>query len=103
MKSETKTHSAGSVSATCQNCKQDFVIELEDFNFYEKIKVPPPTFCPECRTVRRLCWRNEMSLFKRKCDVPGHEEMPISFLHPDEKLVVYDSKFWWSDGWDLAS
>ncbi|KKT07962.1 MAG: hypothetical protein UV85_C0003G0087 [Candidatus Nomurabacteria bacterium GW2011_GWB1_43_19] len=27
---------------TCQNCKKDFMIEPEDFNFYEKIKVPPP-------------------------------------------------------------
>ncbi|MFA6585673.1 MAG: cytochrome C551 [Candidatus Paceibacterota bacterium] len=45
MKSEIKT---------CQNCKKDFTIEPEDFNFYEKINVPPPTFCPECRMVRRL-------------------------------------------------
>jgi len=87
----------------CQNCKNDFTIEPEDFTFYEKIKVPPPTFCPECRTVRRLCWRNEMSLFKRKCDAPGHDEMLISFLHPDEKLVVYDAKAWWGDSWDPLS
>jgi len=45
MKSETKN---------CQNCKKDFTIEPEDFNFYEKIKVPPPTFCPECRLQRRI-------------------------------------------------
>jgi hypothetical protein len=87
----------------CQNCKKDFVIEQEDFNFYEKIKVPAPTFCPECRTARRLCWRNEMALFKRKCDVPGHDEFLISFIHPDEKLIVYDSKYWWSDNWDPIS
>ena len=41
-----------------------------------------------------------MSLFKRKCDVPGHEEMLISFLSPEEKLTVYDSNAWWGDGWD---
>ncbi len=87
----------------CQNCKDEFIIELEDFNFYEKIKVPPPTFCPDCRTVRRLCWRNEMSLFKRKCDAPGHGETLISFIHPDEKLVVYDGKYWWGDEWNPLS
>jgi len=87
----------------CQNCKQNFTIEPEDFNFYEKIKVPLPTFCPECRTVRRLCWRNEMSLFKRKCDAPGHDEMLISFLSPDEKLTVYDANAWWGDSWDPLS
>lgn len=87
----------------CQNCKNDFIIEPEDFNFYEKIKVPAPTFCPECRTVRRLNWRNEMSFFKRKCDAPGHNEMLISFLPPEEKLVVYDSRAWWGDSWDPMS
>jgi hypothetical protein len=87
----------------CQNCKKDFMIEEEDFNFYKKIKVPPPTFCPECRTVRRLCWRNEMSLFRRKCDALGHNETLISFIHPDEKVVVYDSKYWWGDEWNSLS
>ena len=28
----------------CQNCKQDFTIDPDDFGFYEKIKIPPPTF-----------------------------------------------------------
>src|SRR3989344_2495964 len=84
----------------CQNCNQDFIIESEDFDFYEKIKVPPPTFCPDCRTVRRLCWRNEMTLHKRKCTAPFHEEMLVSIYHPEEKLNVYDLKYWWSDAWD---
>ena len=29
----------------CQSCKKEFTIEPEDFLFYEKIKVPAPTFC----------------------------------------------------------
>ncbi len=33
-----------SQTKNCQNCKKDFIIEPEDFNFYEKIKVPAPTF-----------------------------------------------------------
>ena len=84
----------------CQNCKTDFVIEPEDFVFYEKIQVPPPTFCPECRTVRRLQWRNEMSLYRRKCAASGHDETMISIYPPEENLVVYDLKKWWSDDWD---
>jgi hypothetical protein len=35
---------------SCQNCKQDFTIESEDFEFYTKIKVPPPTFAQSVRT-----------------------------------------------------
>ncbi len=49
MKEETKT---------CQNCKKEFQIEPEDFAFYEKINVPPPTFCPECRMIRRMMFLN---------------------------------------------
>jgi hypothetical protein len=43
----------------CQNCKNQFTIEPEDFAFYEKIKVPPPTFCPSCRFQWRLSFMNE--------------------------------------------
>ena len=48
----------------CNNCKQDFTIEPDDFGFYEKIKVPAPTFCPECRYIRRLLDRNEYNFYK---------------------------------------
>lgn len=89
-----------SETRNCQNCKTDFVIEPEDFNFYEKIKVPPPTFCPECRLIRRMTWRNERSLFKRKCDKTGKEI--ITMFHPDAKVVVYDHDVWWGDSWDSA-
>ncbi len=82
----------------CQNCKQDFVIEPEDFKFYEKIKVPPPTFCPECRLIRRLAWRNERSLYRRKCD--KCEKSIISVFPSDSNLTVYCRPCWWSDDWD---
>jgi len=58
---------------SCQNCKNDFTIEPDDFSFYEKIKVPAPTFCPECRMVRRLSFRNERNLFRRKDARTGKE------------------------------
>jgi len=89
-----------SVSSNCQNCKQNFVIESDDFAFYEKMKVPPPTFCPECRLQRRLSFRNERNLHKRKCDAPGHDEMLISMYSPESPVLIYDHKYWWSDNWD---
>ncbi len=84
----------------CQNCAQSFQIKSEDFDFYTKLNVPSPTFCPDCRLQRRLAWRNERSLYKRKCDAPGHEEMIIMMYPPELKLPVYDQKYWWSDEWD---
>jgi len=90
MASETKT---------CQNCKSPFTIEPEDFAFYEKIHVPPPTWCPQCRLRRRLTYRNEHGFSRRKCAAPGHEENIIS-TYSDPKVHVVDRKFWWSDEWD---
>ncbi len=85
----------------CQNCKQDFIIESEDFNFYEKIKVPPPTFCPECREQRRLVFRNERVLYKRICDLCG--QSVVSRVSPDKKYITYCTKCWWGDKWDPFS
>jgi len=82
----------------CQNCKKDFAIEPEDFNFYEKIKVPPPTFCPDCRAQRRFIWRNERSLYKRKCDLC--EENIISIYPEKTPFPVYCYECWYGDGWD---
>jgi len=84
----------------CQNCKQDFVIEPDDFNFYEKMKVPAPTFCPDCRMMRRLTFRNERTMYKRKCDAPEHSEEMISIFSPDKEDVIYDQAAWWSDIWN---
>ncbi len=83
----------------CQNCKNDFTIESEDFSFYEKIKVPPPTFCPECRRQRRLAWYNLINLFHRNCDLC--EEKFISMYPPEAPYIVYCPKCWWSDKWDF--
>ncbi len=85
----------------CQNCKKDFIIEPEDFNYYEKIKVPPPTFCPECRMHRRWSWRNNMSLYNRNCELC--QKPVVSIYAPDSGLIVYCNKCWWSDKWDPKS
>ena len=82
----------------CQNCKKDFIIESDDFSFYEKIKVPPPTFCPECRMTRRLIWRNERSLYKRICDFC--QKKIISIYNVDVLFPVYCSECWKGDGWN---
>ena len=82
----------------CQNCKNDFTIESDDFLFYEKIKVPPPTFCPECRLIRRLASREDRPLYKDKCD-KCKKEIISTYSH-DISVVVYCSSCWWSDDWD---
>jgi len=84
----------------CQNCKNDFSIEPDDFGFYEKIKVPPPTFCPDCRLQRRLAWMVDINLFKRKCDFCGQEK--ICKYDQNDPFVVFCHECWWSDKWDSS-
>jgi len=80
----------------CQSCKQDFVIEPEDFIFYEKIKVPPPTWCPDCRLQRRLLFMNERTFYKRDCDKCGKN---VISMFPASPRKVYCSPCWWADDW----
>ena len=89
MKSETKN---------CQNCKKEFTIEPDDFGFYEKIQVPSPTFCPECRLQRRFVVRNERNLYYRKCGLCKKDI--ISMYSPEKLFPVYCPPCWWGDKWD---
>jgi len=82
----------------CQNCHKNFTIESEDFNFYEKINVPAPTWCPECRMTRRLAFNNTWSIFWRNCDKCGVRT--LSEYPAEKKFTVYCQKCWWGDGWD---
>src|SRR3989344_5060009 len=82
----------------CQNCKVSFEIMADDMRFYDRIKVPPPTWCPDCRFQRRALFRNERKLFWVKSGKSGKEI--LSLYPPEAGLVVYDEKEWWSDDWD---
>ena len=82
----------------CKNCQKDFTIEPDDFGFYEKIKVPPPTFCPECRQQRRMTWRNDYNFFPRKCELC--DKRILSLYSEDKPFKILCPKCWWGDGWD---
>ena len=90
-----------SENRTCQNCKTQFTIEPEDFTFYEKIQVPAPTWCPECRLQRRMTWRNERTLYKRECDFC--KKITIGMYPPETAFPVYCQDCWWSDKWDATN
>ena len=83
---------------TCQNCKSDFVIEVDDFDFYEKLKVPPPTWCPRCRFLRRMTFINERSLYKRNCNSCGNSTVTV--YRPDEPINVWCMDCHKSDKWE---
>lgn len=83
---------------TCQQCKKEFEIISKDGEFLELLKVPDPTFCPQCRLIRRLVFRNDRSLYKRKCDSCKKES--IMQYPADSPFTVYCKSCWYSDSWD---
>src|SRR3989339_1132767 len=92
---------------TCNNCQQNFEITDEDLKFYEKVSpvfndkkylIPQPTLCYECRQQRKLAFRNERVLYKRKCDLC--KQQIISIYSPDKPFQVYCQKCIWSDKYD---
>jgi len=82
----------------CTNCNKSFSIDASDFNYYEKVKVPAPTWCPECRMARRMAFNNTWSLYWRNCD--KCQEKTLSEYPPEDKIKVYCQKCWWGDSWD---
>jgi hypothetical protein len=92
---------------SCRSCGGSFSITDRDLEFYDKISpvfngkkenIPAPTLCPDCRQRRRLSFRNERKLYKRKCDLTGKDI--VSIYSPDKPYKVYDQSAWWGDGWD---
>ncbi|HCY17933.1 MAG: hypothetical protein UR62_C0022G0005 [Candidatus Nomurabacteria bacterium GW2011_GWF2_35_12] len=82
----------------CQNCKKDFTIEPEDFKFYEKMKVSPPTFCPFCRMQRRFIHRNERKLFKVEDIFTGQGIFSLYPAESGRKIITQEE--WNGDSWD---
>ncbi len=87
-----------SETRNCQNCKSDFVIEPDDFDFYSKIGVPAPTWCPECRMIRRFNFRNEKMLFRRPDGLTGQDI--FSTFSPESEVTTYENNYWFGSEWD---
>lgn len=81
----------------CTQCSKTFKIADADLAFYAQIKVPPPTWCPQCRLVRRMVWRNERTLYNRQCD-KCHQPI-VAIYGPNISNPVYCRDCWYSDKW----
>ena len=91
----------------CAQCGSSFEVTDNDLKFYDKIspvfgdkkyQIPPPKMCPDCRFRRRLMFRNDRHLYKRKSDKSGKEL--ITLYSPEKPYTVYDKDEWWADDWD---
>lgn len=82
----------------CQQCSEQFTVTAFDQAFYNRIAVPAPRFCPQCRLRRRYSMRNERVLYKRTCDLTG--KPMVTIFSPNSPYTVYSQEAWWSDDWD---
>jgi len=94
----------------CRISGEEFFVTDKDLEFYDKVSpvfagkkhsIPSPTLSPEQREKRRLSWRNERKLYKRKCDKSNKEI--ISLYSSEKQFPVYEQKIWWNDDWSPVS
>ncbi len=91
----------------CRASGERFQITAEDLRYLEKLSpkiggqvypLPPPTLCPRERKRRRLAFRNERRLYRRKCDATGRQI--IAAYSPDKPYKVYSHSAYFSDSWN---
>ena len=97
------------MQSLCRICAKTFDVLENDLKFYDKVSpifdgkkftIPPPTLCPVCRQQRRMSFRNESHLYRRKCDITGKEI--ISVFSPENPHKVCEKTHWYSDAFDAT-
>jgi hypothetical protein len=89
------------ITIQCKGCQAPFAIAERDQAFYERMKAPPPNYCPQCRMMRRMAHRNERTLYRRACDLCRKDG--VSIYPAQTPWPVYCAPCWWGDGWDPKS
>ena len=92
---------------TCTRTGEEFAIYQSDIDLldrvsptigWEKFNLPLPKLSPTSRLRRMMMFRNERTLYKRKCSKTGKS---IVALYPEEyQGKVYSPDERWSDDWD---
>lgn len=94
----------------CRQCPAKFEVTDDDLLFYEKVSpifngkkelIPPPTLCPECRSRRRMIWRNERCLYTRACGLCKKNK--VSMFRQDAPFHAYCHDCFYGDGWDALT
>ena len=82
----------------CRKCNTSFVLDGNDLGFYEKMKVPSPEVCPDCRFKMRAMFRNETTLYSgRKCSLCS--KSVISSYNPKLPYTIYCHDCFYSEKW----
>ena len=82
----------------CQSCKQNFTIEPDDFEFYQKIDLPSPTMCPVCRFKYLLAFWVFGRFRITKSALSG--KTIITVIPESAPFPIYERSEFVSDAWD---
>jgi len=75
---------------SCEICKKNYKIVLQELKFYKKYKLPIPLYCPDCRYLFKLYSRPNRKLLRRNC---SHCNKEISSTyHQDQYKEVFCEK-----------
>lgn len=79
----------------CKNCSVEFPIYAYDAEFYTKMDVPQPSWCPFCRNIRRHGWINDYVFYTRTCD--SCEKPFVAIFPQDSEYKVICQECWISE------
>jgi len=71
------------------NCTIGFKVIQAERDFYERMGLPIPKLCPNCRHYERLKQRNPLKLWHRRCMKPGCQNEFETSYAPDRPEIVY--------------
>lgn len=71
----------------CTSCKKNYRITSNELKFYRCLSLPIPTFCANCRHLRRLKSKNPKNFWERKCAKCGKNIMTT--FPPESKCPIY--------------
>ena len=83
------------------SCTGAFILHPLEIQFYERMNLPQPILCPNCRHANRIKYRNPIKLWDRTCmcdkkdHLHGEKKCEIEFetsYSPDRPEIVYCEK-----------
>ncbi|MEI8270979.1 MAG: hypothetical protein WCG45_06470, partial [bacterium] len=75
---------------TCnEQCTEAFKIVPQELQFYQRMNLPLPRLCPNCRHYNRLKQRNPLKLWHRQCMKEGCTNTFETSYAPERPEIVY--------------
>jgi hypothetical protein len=71
------------------HCTIGFKVIKAELDFYDKMGLPIPKLCPNCRHYQRLAQRNPLKLWHRKCMNKGCQNEFETSYAPDRPEIIY--------------